>query len=195
VRQYYYTVSSLPAIRFEEVPFLDADEFLEICRIETSPDDQALIEAARILPEADDEEGEKDDERDGLRFAGVLGDWNRTISDFRFHAAQIRAQNLGWDAERIPRPLGLDASMGERCRAILNEDTPLKMEHALMRWLWQLADDLESGHHFDREKLVVYHLKLQLAARRARLADSEGGGEEFDRQYEEVAHALMEIAT
>lgn len=192
MRQYYYTVASLPAIRFEEPPFLDVEEFLEICRVETSPEDQALIEAARILPEGEDEAG---DGRDGPPLEGVLADWNRTVGDFRSHAAQIRAQNLGWDAERIPRPLGLDASMGERSRAILNEDTPLKMEYALMRWLWQLAGDLETGHHFDREKLVVYHLKLQLAARRARLADSEGGGEEFDRQYEEVAHVLMEIAT
>lgn len=190
MQQYYYTVASLPAIRLEEEPFLTGEEFLDICRIETSPDDQNVIEAARILPaESDDSESRQE------TYPGVLAAWNRTVRDFQFHAAQIRAQNLGWETERIPRSEGLDASMSERTRGILNEDTPLKMENSLMRWLWQVAEELETGHHFDREKLVVYHLKLQLAARRARLADREGGNEEFDRQYRDVAHSLMEIAT
>ncbi|MCG8480145.1 MAG: hypothetical protein MI724_13690, partial [Spirochaetales bacterium] len=70
-----------------------------------------------------------------------------------------------------------------------------KIENALLRWLWQTADSLETGHHFDREKLVVYHLKLQIAARRARINDGEAGGEAFDHQYNEVAQSLMEIAT
>ena len=200
MQQYYYTVASLPAIRFEEAPFLDQEAFLDICRIESSPQDLAVISAARIFPEREDEEGTETQTEHAAtpvpdQVSAVLGTWIQTVRDFQSQAAQIRTQNLGWDAERIPRPAGLDASMAERTRAILNEETPLRMELALMRWLWQVAEDLESGHHFDREKLVVYHLKLQLAARRARLSDSDSGGEELDRQYEIVAHSLMEIAT
>lgn len=194
--QYYYTVASLPAVRFEETPFLTTDEFLEICRIETTPEDQRIIEMARILP---DSEGASDGRSDGGGTpppeSEVLRQWDLMVRDFRHHAGQIRAQNLGRDADRIPRSEGIDSTMAERTRAVLNEDNPLRMEYALMRWLWQLADNLETGHHFDREKLVVYHLKLQLAARRARISDSERGGKEFDRQYEVVAQSLMEIAT
>lgn len=190
MQQYYYTVASLPALRFEEPPFLSQDDFLELCRIEATPEDQRVIEMASIHPESDPDGGDA-----GTAAPGVLGVWNRILREFHIHAAQIRSQNLGWEADRIPRAEGIDASMSERTRAILNEENPLKMETALMRWLWQVADDLESGHHFDREKLVVYHLKLQLATRRALLTDSEGGQEEFDRQYKVVAQSLMEIAT
>ncbi|SIP98508.1 hypothetical protein SAMN05920897_10294 [Alkalispirochaeta americana] len=184
MNRYYYTVASLPAVRFEEAPFLSEENFLEMCRVEATPEDLEYIASARLLPETLDTPAE-----------GVLERWNRAVREFRCHAAQLRAQNLGWEADRLPRPEGIDASMAERTRSIVNEDTPLKMENALMRWLWQVAEDLECGHHFDREQLVVYHLKLQLAARRARLADSSRGGEEYDRQYETVAHSLMEIAT
>lgn len=186
VQQYYYTVASLPAIRFEETPFLSAEEFLEICRIETSPEDLAIIRSAALFPEA---------EQEPAHFPGVLELWNRIVREFQAHASPIRAQALGWEGDKLPRTEGLDASMAERVRAILNEDSPLKTENSLMRWLWQVAEDLETGHHFDREKLVVYHLKLQIAARRALLADHEAGSEEFSRQYEVVAQSLMEIAT
>ncbi len=186
MQQYYYTVASLPAVRFEEKPFLARDEFLEICRIEATPDDQDVIENARIFPELQEDEAPQP-------MPGVLGRWNELVREFSVGAAQIRAQNLGWDSERLPRAAGLDAAMAERTRTVLNEETPLKMEIALMRWLWQVVEDLETGHHFDREKLVVYHLKLQLALRRAHLTDAEAGGEEYDRQYETVAHSLMEI--
>ncbi|TVR68097.1 MAG: hypothetical protein EA427_11360 [Spirochaetaceae bacterium] len=190
MQQYYYTVASLPAIRLEEPPFLTSEEFLEICRTEASPEDLEVIRSAVILPDAPDHSSDQPSPP-----PGVLGIWNRMVREFQAHAAPMRAQNLGWEGDRLPRTEGLDASMAERTRAILSEDTPLKAENALMRWLWQLAEDLETGHHFDREKLVVYHLKLQLATRRARLADHESGSEEFSRQYEVVAQSLMEIGT
>ena len=185
MRQYYYTVASLPAIRFEETPFLTQDEFLEYCDIEVDADDRRYIRTARIWGADEDEHAD----------TGVSLLWNTHLQEIQRHAAVIRAQNLGRDAERLPRVDMQDATLPERLRQILNEDTPLKTENALLRLLWQHAESLEAGHHFDREKLFVYHLKLQIAARRTRLNDSESGADEFDRQYEVVAQSLMEIAT
>ncbi len=189
--QYYYTVASLPALRFEETPFLTRAEFLEYCRIEVSDTDAAIIENASIWSEA---ETGADETRTGP-YNGVLTEWNRGIREIQRQAALIRAQGLGRDADRIPRPDVTDAGLPERLRQILNEDNPLKTENALLRLLWQRADWLEAGHHFDCEKLIVYHLKLQIAARRSRINDSEAGRDEFDSQYEKVAQSLMEIAT
>ena len=185
MRQYYYTVASLPAIRFEESPFLSQDEFLEYCEIEADPHDMRYIREARIWGTDD---GIPTDD-------GARAEWEAHLQEIQRHAALIRAQNLGRDADRLPRVDMRDASLPERLRQILNEENPLKTENALLRLLWQHAESLEAGHHFDREKLFVYHLKLQIAARRTRLNDAETGAEEFDRQYEVVAQSLMEIAT
>ncbi len=189
MNQYYYTVASLPGLKLEEPPFLSRAEFLAVCEIELSAEDLRYVSEAAILLE------ERADDTDETTHYGVLGAWNKTVREFQRQAALLRAQALGWEADRLPRPDVTDPSIPERLRQILNEDNPLKIENALLRWLWQTADSLETGHHFDREKLVVYHLKLQIAARRARINDSEAGGEAFDHQYNEVAQSLMEIAT
>jgi hypothetical protein len=185
VRQYYYTVASLPAIRFEESPFLSQDEFLDYCEIEADPRDMQYIREARIWGAEDEPVGED----------GVRAEWDDRLREIQRHAALVRAQSLGRDADRLPRAEMQDATLPERLRQILNEENPLKTENALLRLLWQHAESLEAGHHFDREKLFVYHLKLQIAARRTRLNDAEQGAEEFDQQYEVVAQSLMEIAT
>jgi hypothetical protein len=190
VAQYYYTVASLPALRFEEAPFLSRDEFLEYCRIEVSDGDLQVIQHAEIWSEQDSGD---DDERSPAN--ALLAEWNRGLQEVQRQTALIRAQSLGRDADRIPRPDVTDAGLPERLRQILNEDNPLKTENALLRLLWQRAEWLEAGHHFDCEKLIVYHLKLQIAARRSRINDAEAGRTEFDSQYEKVAQSLMEIAT
>lgn len=187
MRQYYYTVASLPALRFDEAPFLTQEEFLEYCEIEASEDDLAVIRSAEIWRTTDEEIPKSE--------SATLDAWNSLLQELQRSAALVRAQNIGRDADRIPRPDVTDAGLGERIRQVLNEDNPLKTENALLRLLWQNAEGLEAGHHFDREKLLVYHLKLQIASRRARINDAERGNEEFDRQYEEVAQSLMEIAT
>lgn len=191
MRQYYYTVSSFPALRFEEEPFLDISSFLELCAVEVSPEDLAYVASASIwmdtMPEGDVEAPAGDD-------SSVRYRWQRALRDVQLQAAQMRAQNLGREGERFAPVSGTDASLAERVRSILNEDTPLKMELALMRRLWNTAEELEPGHHFDRDTLFLYHVKLQIAIRRARITDSGEGGAEYDRQYEGVAESLMEIA-
>ncbi|MFW5642631.1 MAG: hypothetical protein ACOCYQ_01265 [Alkalispirochaeta sp.] len=188
MRQYYYTVASLPAIRFEEMPFLSQEEFLEYCAIEATPEDLETIRSAAIWLT-------DDDETEFFSPSPVHREWIAGLRELQRQAALIRAQALGRDTDRLLRPDITDAGLTERLRIVMNEDTPLKTENALLRLLWQRAENLEAGHHFDREKLLVYHLKLQIAARRARINDTEAGAEAFDQQYEVVAQSLMEIAT
>jgi hypothetical protein len=189
VKQYFYTVASLPALKFEETPFLSEEVFLEMCAVEATPEDFRYISSAEIRIDREDLllplPGE----------TGVVAEWNRMLREFQLQAAIIRAQNLGWEVERLPRPDVQDATIPERLRQILGEDNPLKRELAVLRWLWNAAESLETGHHFDREKLVLYHLKLQIAQRRLRITNSEAGNDAFDEQYKQVAESLMEIAT
>jgi hypothetical protein len=189
VKQYFYTVASLPALKFEETPFLSEDAFLEMCAVEATPEDFGYIASARIRI------NEEEDLAPGPGETGVSAEWNRILREFQLQAAAIRAQNLGWEVERLPKPDVQDPTIPERLRQILGEDNPLKRELGVLRWLWNAAESLETGHYFDREKLVLYYLKLQIAQRRLRITDSEAGDAGFDEQYRKVAESLMEIAT
>lgn len=192
MKQYYYTVASLPAVSFDGEPPLTAAQFAEICDVELTDEDRAYIDSASIRldgPEAQISGGED------LEIGGVLREWTRLLREFQQQMALVRAGALGWEVERLPRPDMEDAGIPERVRQILNEENPLKQELSVLRWLWSAADALEPGHHFDREIIALYHLKLQIALRRARILDAEAGNEEFERQYTNVAESLMEIAT
>lgn len=190
MNQYFYTVSSLPALRFEEEPFLNGDSFLEMCAVELSEEDLTYVRGATILLENASEEGEATADSGSLHAR-----WSAFQRELQRQLALIRAQQLGVDAERLPRPDVTEASLAERLRQLMNEDTPLKRELAILRLLWQTVDAFAVGHHFDREMLYAYHVQLQIALRRSRITDSDAGGVVFDEQYAQVAQSLMEIAT
>jgi hypothetical protein len=46
-------------------------------------------------------------------------------------------------------------------------------------------DELESGHYFDIDKILVYALRLQILERKA-LFDEQKGREMFDKVYTEI---------
>ena len=192
MKQYYYTVASLPSLKQEEQPFLSQDDFLEICAVEMDGTDREYVASAHIRLEGDQASVVGSSPNDPV---GIVSEWNRFLRELQQQAAILRAQNTGWEAERLPRPDVQDAAIPERLRQTLNEENPLKQELGILRWLWSVAESLETGHHFDRENLFLYHLKLQIAWRRTRITDDDAGNEEFDRQYNEVAESLMEIAT
>lgn len=179
MRQYYYSVSVLPALLFDEIPFFSADEFLEHCATFVSPADMDVIRSACLGGESGG--------------SGALTRWNEFATDIRFYLARLRAGALGWDTETLPEPAGSDPRLGDFARQLTQQDNVRKAELALLRRMWEFLDEIELGHFFDRDALVIYYLRLQIAARRATLTDDEAGSAEFTRQYEEVAQTTMEI--
>jgi len=187
VQQYYYTVAALPAVKLEEKPFFDTKTFLVHCAAFLHPRDLAYVKAARISPE---DSGQDDD---GVVDRGLLAQWNLFFRTVFMNGAVVRAQSLGW--EYSARDGLSDPVLAERIRQILGDETPLKSESALMRMMWAFVEEIGTGHYFDREAILTYYLKLQLALRYQRITDTQAGREEFDRQYGELSKALMEIDT
>lgn len=191
MRQYYYTVAALPAVRLEDDPFFDHNGFLEHCSSFLHPRDLAYVRSARITPE-DSSDGD-DSISEPAATTGLLAVWDLFLRSVFSHAATVRAQELGW--ETTGQTSESDPALAERIRQILGEETPLKSESALLQMMWIVLEDLTIGHFFDREAILVYYLKLQLALRYQRITNTEAGREEFDRQYGELSKALMEIDT
>ncbi len=183
MRQYYYTVAALPVVYLEQTPFFTIDSFLDHCSSFMSPRDILYLRSAGV------------DDNDAIEVPGdsLLARWTQFTQTLAIQGATLRAQTLGWDVD-LPE-IAIDPVIGERVRAILAEDTPLKTETALLRIQWTFLDELAVGRYFDREAITVYFLKLQLSLRYQRLVDAEAGREEFDRQYGELSKVLMEIDT
>jgi hypothetical protein len=74
-------------------------------------------------------------------------------------------------------------------REAFSQESPLQAEELLNRARWNFLDDLEVGHYFDIEMILVYALRLQILERKA-LFDEEKGREMFDKIYAEVTSPI-----
>ena len=182
--QYYYTVAALPALRFEDPPVYDRARVLEQCEVEVAPADIAAILAAKLWPS----------EADTTAAKSVLARYYELVFDLQRYMAAARAAKLGWDAGELPRASGVEPSLADMARGLVIDDEPARAEQSLLRYLWTVLEDLEVGHYFDLNILILYHLRLQLVERRVTIANLEAGQAEFRRQYNTVAESLLEHA-
>ncbi|MFW5685010.1 MAG: DUF2764 family protein, partial [Spirochaetota bacterium] len=76
--------------------------------------------------------------------------------------------------------------IGEAAREAFSHDSPLSGEDALDRARWRFLDDLEAGHYFDLDRVVIYFLKLQLLARRRLFTRTRG-----EERYAGITERIM----
>ena len=192
MKQYYYTVASLPALSFDEVPALTPEGFLQVCRIEMDEEEYRYVAETTLRLEGEEARARGARPTDP---PGVAGRWRVIVREFQQQMALVRAQLLSWEGDRLPKPDATDGSIPDTARQILAESSPLKRELGTLSWLWARAGEMEIGHPFDRETLALYHIKLQIATKRARLLEHEAGNTAFEAQYTKVAQTLMEMTT
>jgi hypothetical protein len=178
--QYYYLVASLPMLFFdsERAPTLDA--FLQLCAEHLSPGDFRLVEAASIAV--------LERRRPSC---GVLERWRTWETALRNELVRLRAKARGVDPERHLRESGDVVAVTGIARGAFAQELPLAAELSLDRARWEFLDELEEGHHFDVEKVVIYHLRLQILHRRA-FFQVETGTEAFGAVYEKVTRPIYE---
>jgi hypothetical protein len=151
-----------------------AEQFLDTCRPLVSPQHYSLLESASAT----------DLELDGPG-CSTLDLWRSWEISLRNELVRLRAKNRG----REPRIHGLDSSGPVEPRAIAREafsqESPLEAEDTLNRARWRYLDELESGHYFDIDKILIYVLRLQILQRKA-LFDDQKGRDMFDTVYSEI---------
>ncbi|MDR4503406.1 MAG: DUF2764 domain-containing protein [Candidatus Scalindua sp.] len=161
--RYYYLVASLPSLYLEVPPPVRRDEFLAMCKRYVKKNDFALLESINML-----------DLKQKDISSGVLGDFFNFESRLRNALAELRSQRLGFAVENCA---GNDISDHEQmliAEEALHAPSPLKAEEILNKARWRYLDELEFGHYFDRDRLVVFFIKLQILERIA-LFDAERG--------------------
>ena len=178
MRQYYFTVSSLPYLRLDEAPGLTLDEFHAACEPWVSPRDLRLIRAADLDPTV---EGPS---------SPVLDSWRGWERALRSELVRPRAQRLGWDPYEHLQTAPFVYGAAQLAQEALSASNPLEAEQTLMRARWAFLEELEVRHAFDVERLVVYSLKLRLLERRA-LLDPDGGRERFDSVFDALKGSIL----
>ncbi len=143
--RYYYFLAQLPALRFGKEPGISIPAFLAEAEKWLTRGDAAVLRRASLF--------DLSGEAAGCRLLERLRDFERS---FRTELAEWRrARREGRDA-RTSFPAGL-----------VREGNPLEVERKLLGWRWDRLEEEEAGHHFDLEAAILYHLKLQIAARLA----------------------------
>ncbi len=184
--QYYYLVATLPFLQYETEEFISSDEFLERCAEQCTASDVAVLNSVRYVPEHAETSP-----------IAVLNTWYMFERGLRNALARLRGASLSEDVEkylRIADNGGDGTHVGgveELARNALAETSPLRGEQALQRARWDMLDNLEAGHHFDLEKLIVYLLKLRVLERNRKF-NREDGMRVFEETYDKITDSFFD---
>jgi hypothetical protein len=181
---YYYAMSSLPYLRLDGDQYPSREEFLETARDAADEDDFRVISSSNLDP------------ADGPAPHPLVEEFHRWETGLRNELVRQRAAALERDGQAFVRRVdtGEDftarSGLAEAVRAAVQAASPLKADESLDEMRWQYLEELEVGHFFTIEQMIVYYLKLQILLRRRSLT-SEAGLEAFTGHYETV-HSRMQ---
>jgi hypothetical protein len=175
---YYYLVASLPLLSYDAENFWSLEQFLDLCRQHLSARDRRIVEAASLVSL-----------KPVLPTCATLEQWRVWEIGLRNQLLSLRAKRRGADETRyrVQSPEVL-AAQGV-ARSAFAQESPLQAEEVLDRARWAHLDDLEVGHYFDVDKVVIYHLRLQILRRRALLEPAKGA-ERFTASFEAISRPI-----
>ncbi len=181
MRQYYFTVSTLPLLMYESEIGINSTDFLKFCEEQLTPQDFNLLKKARL-----DQFTETD--------SAVLNTWIKREIALRNELVKQRAQKLGFNAEDNLKEGLYYPGLFEIARDAVNNQSPLAGEYLLDEARWLYLDELESGHYFDIEKLIIFYLRLQMLERKA-LFTQQNGLAGFEEIYEKISEDIQSVYT
>ncbi len=175
VYQYYYTVAALPMLFYDTPPgSISTESFIDFCSDWLSPEDFDCLTKASLSIEGPMTE----------RYP-IVQKWVNWECTLRNELVKLRAQKKGEEAFRYMQECDSVVGIEELAREAFVQESPLVGEDILNRGRWQFLEELETGHHFDIERLIVYFLKLQLLERKGRF-DKQAGKERYSEVFVKI---------
>ncbi len=172
--QFYYTVASLPLLRYGESISLTHQEYLEDCRKWLKPWEWRILKASTIVPETETE------------FPGIAEAYRRWEVNLRNELVRLRAGAQGLSAETYQRKGESFPDTAVLAATAFKESSPLEAEDVLNRGRWDFIESLKTGHFFDLEFLILYSLQLQIAERRMKFEEEKGYA-----RYQEIYQNIL----
>lgn len=159
---YYYLVSTLPSLRWEDESPFSCDEFLDMCRGNISKKDYNIIEET---------------------FSGrptscsYVKNWQKFQTMVKKEMADQRSKKLKISGDKYKNSGDKESRIVESVRNALSAPNALEGELIIMQLYWKYLDDESSSHVFDLEGLLRFSIKLQLLERKSRFDRVEGNRE------------------
>ncbi len=156
--KYYYLVSQLPFLKFEEPLPLKEEYFLEEAKKWLSKKDFAVLEHADIN-----------------EFIQVKKKEPQILKEFKRYEYFIRKE---LSLFRQARKQGREYKPEKEINEMVSSGNPLQIEDRLLRLRWGFLEESETKYNFDLNYIVVYFLKMQII-KRHKVFDKEKGLERF----------------
>jgi hypothetical protein len=108
--------------------------------------------------------------------SAIQRSWWEWEAGLRNQLVRLRARQKNLEPEPYLRAVSSPEGLYELAREAFDEQTPIASEEILAKARWNRLEQLELGHYFDTERLILYALKLQLLGWMALFDREEGAG-------------------
>ncbi|QUG73342.1 DUF2764 family protein [Borreliella afzelii] len=158
---YYYVLSSLPYLDLKSLKDYSVSYFLNNVEISLSKKDFNFLKS---LLEFKVDKGKS-------RVVDLFLDFEDTI---RYTLAALRAEKLGLSKDFYLESVYFSSYYLSILRNICLKENFFEIELGVDLLKWQFLTDLEVGHEFDFEKVIIYFLKLKLFLRHSLFKEKLG---------------------
>lgn len=159
---YYYLIASLPMLRPDDAGGMTLKKFMDLCEEHVSPSEMDILKNASL------------ENVRGVSSDRNLALWEEREREMRNQLVVLRAKRSGLPATDFLFDEREDLFVSPMMKEIFEEPSPLKAENRLNDLRWSLLNELETGHYFDFDHLVIYCLKLQLIEKMSIIEPDKG---------------------
>ena len=176
---YYYLISSLPMLMFDEKPLLSVKELDEACVDKLSENDLEILNMLSLVPEA----------KQTYPTGSAAERWRQWEIYLRNRIVSHRAPHGKDIHSYLQDEKACFCDIDSRLQEAFGLKNPLEREKYFDQMRWWALDDFESGHHFDFDKLCIYKLKL-LLLEKWNERQVEQGGKNLDIMLEQIDNSF-----
>jgi hypothetical protein len=180
--QYYYTVASLPMLQYDSESIFSIEHFHDMCARELTESDLTLIKKISLVPEG----------KEDILFSPTLDCYYMWERNLRNNLVRLRAHEKGVDEQTYLRPVEETRGPLRVAQQAFQQESPFAAEHILNKARWELFDQLEEGHYFDIDYLIVYKLRLLIIWRKVAFK-KEKGEASYNKIIQHFQQTLVEL--
>ena len=154
-REFHALKASLLFLKFGEKPALGREYFLSGCEAFLEKEEMEELEKALLtVPEKAPDASGKDAYSSFIRFEMTL---RNTLASLR--AGRLAGgENQNWKREED----SWESAAAALAAVAFQEKNPREREYILDKGRWDILDEMEFGHEWDFDALLIYFLKLQI---------------------------------
>jgi len=159
---YTYLLSSLPMLRLDRESPFSFEKFLEICKSSLSENDIEILKSCKKISHS-----HYDNEQPTLK------KWHSFDVALRNALVKIRSARKHKDPDKYLRRDGyVDPYITNIAMNAYKNPSILESEKILDEERWRALDELQTGHYFDIDTLVIYAHKLLISEKWDRVKES-----------------------